>query len=166
MLSSQNNLVLTIEKASTEKYDASTRTPIKLIKFLLYFEVLNTGDLTWHVRFSSSEIVVTGLIIFDLGILWSSFWCTHFLTPIIGTPISIIKRQMIPKIQSFLQTCKIGIWYWAIIIEHSHITSDVFGSFLTNLPTLIRYRQMWLDLPTYPKIWRQILKNSRTMKKM
>jgi hypothetical protein len=46
MLSSQNNLVLTIEKASTEKYDASTRTPIKLIKFLLYFEVLNTGDLT------------------------------------------------------------------------------------------------------------------------
>ena len=25
-----------------------------------------------------------------------------------------------------------------------------------DLPTLIRYRQMWLDLPTYPKIWRQI----------
>ena len=29
------------------------------------------------------------------------------------------------------------------------MTSDVFGSFLTYLPTLIRYRQMWLDLPTY-----------------
>ena len=44
------------------------------------------------------------------------------------------------------------------------MTSDVFGSFLTYLPTLIRYRQMWLDLPTYPKIWCQILKISRTMK--
>ena len=30
------------------------------------------------------------------------------------------------------------------------MTSDVFGSFLTYLPTLIRYRQMWLDLPTLP----------------
>ena len=35
------------------------------------------------------------------------------------------------------------------IREHSHMTSDVFGSFLTYLPTLIRYHQMWLDLPTY-----------------
>ena len=35
--------------------------------------------------------------------------------------------------------------------EHSYMTSDVFGSFLTYLPTLIRYRQMWLDLPTYPQ---------------
>ena len=35
------------------------------------------------------------------------------------------------------------------IREHSHMTSDVFGSFLTYLPTLIRYRQMWLDLPTH-----------------
>ena len=74
MVSSQNNLVLTIEKASTEKYDASTRTPIKLIKFLLYFEVLNTGDLmVMLVWFSSSEIVVKGLTIFDLGIFRSSF---------------------------------------------------------------------------------------------
>ena len=29
------------------------------------------------------------------------------------------------------------------------MTSDVFGQFLTYLPTLIRYHQMWLDLPTY-----------------
>ena len=33
-------------------------------------------------------------------------------------------------------------------------TYDVrcFGSFLTYLPTQIRYHQMWLDLPAYPKI--------------
>ena len=42
--------------------------------------------------------------------------------------------------------------------EHSYMTSDVFGSFLTYLPTQIRYHQMWLDLPTYPKIWCQTLK--------
>ena len=74
MVSSQNNLVPTTEKASTEKYDANTRTPIKLIKFLLYFDVLNTGDLiVLDVWFSSSEIVATGLTIFDLGIFRSSF---------------------------------------------------------------------------------------------
>ena len=36
--------------------------------------------------------------------------------------------------------------------------SDVLKSFLTYLPILIRYGQMWLDLPTYPTIWRQIYK--------
>ena len=40
--------------------------------------------------------------------------------------------------------------YWMIRIrEHSHMTSDVFGSFLTYLPTLIRYHHMWIDLPKY-----------------
>ena len=37
--------------------------------------------------------------------------------------------------------------------------SDVFGSFLTYLPTLIRYCQMWLDLPTTPIYVCQIFKN-------
>ena len=41
---------------------------------------------------------------------------------------------------------------WFCFGEHSHMTSDIFGSFLTYLPTLIRYRQIWLDLPTYTYI--------------
>ena len=48
----------------------------------------------------------------------------------------------------------VDIYVW----EHSHMTSDVLGPFLTYLPTLIRYHQMWLDLPTYSKILCQILK--------
>ena len=36
------------------------------------------------------------------------------------------------------------------------MASDDFGSFLTYLPTLIRYHQMEADLPTYPNIWCQI----------
>ena len=43
-------------------------------------------------------------------------------------------------------------WKWYFVREHSYMMSDIFGSFLTYLPTLIRYHQMWLDLPTYPKI--------------
>ena len=35
---------------------------------------------------------------------------------------------------------------------HPHMASDDFGSFLTYLPTLIRYHQMEADLPTYPNI--------------
>ena len=37
--------------------------------------------------------------------------------------------------------------------EHSHMTSDVFGSFLTYLHTRIRYHQMWLDLPKYLQLY-------------
>ena len=39
---------------------------------------------------------------------------------------------------------------------HPHMASDDFRSFLTYLPSLIRYHQMEADLPTYPNIWRQI----------
>ena len=61
---------------------------------------------------------------------------------------------------SVLVSCKIRLklsFYKPSVLticfrEHSHMTSDVFGSFLTYLPTLIRYHQMWPDLPAYPKI--------------
>ena len=36
------------------------------------------------------------------------------------------------------------------------MASDDFGSFLTYLPTQIRYHHMEADLPTHPNIWRQI----------
>ena len=35
---------------------------------------------------------------------------------------------------------------------HPHMASDDFGSFLTYLPSLIRYHQMGADLPTYPNV--------------
>ena len=35
---------------------------------------------------------------------------------------------------------------------HPHMASDDFGSFWTYLPTQIRYHQILIDLPTYPKI--------------
>ena len=48
-----------------------------------------------------------------------------------------------------------------LLREHPHMTSDDFGSFLTYLPTQIRYHQILIDLPSYPKIWRQISKPIR-----